>query len=85
MDTKPSRNDLQRALAAAGTAHHDYEQEALKGSRDEHWAGWYAAYVLGRLGDFTSPSTLTRWLENAPTEGEWAASAADHLMRQLGN
>jgi hypothetical protein len=26
--------------------------------RDELWAGFYAAFVLGRLGDFTAASGL---------------------------
>ena len=30
--------------------------------RDERWAGWYAAYVLGRVGDFATPSDLAEWL-----------------------
>jgi hypothetical protein len=28
------------ALSAAGSAHHEYEQTALKGVRDEQWASW---------------------------------------------
>ncbi len=28
--------------------------------------GFYAAYVLGRFGDFTAPSALSQWLEEAP-------------------
>lgn len=80
-----SREQLANALTAAGMAHHDYEQNVLSGNRDEHWAGWYAAYVLGRLGDFVSPSGLTRWLEGAPSEGDWATSAADHVLRELGS
>ena len=51
-----SQSDLERALSAAGAAHHDYEQETLKGVRDELWTGLYAAYVLGRLGDFAAPA-----------------------------
>lgn len=47
-----SQEDLERALSAAGAAHHDYEQKTLNGVRDELWPGFYAAYVLGRLGDF---------------------------------
>ena len=47
---------------SAGQAHHDYEAHFLRGVRDEHWAGWYAAYVLGRLGDFTTPTMLTQQL-----------------------
>ena len=83
MPNRPSLADLQRALAAAASAHHEYEQNARNGVRDEQWAGWYAAYVLGRLGDFTSPSSLTHWMENVEGEGEWSATVAKHVDAQL--
>ncbi len=73
MTAPPARQDLEDALAAAGTAHHEYEQNLLGGKRDEQWPGWYAAYVLGRLGDFASPTSITRWrrelLRGAKGEG----------------
>ena len=71
---------LREALSAAGSAHHDYESKFLGGARDEQWAGWYSAYVLGRLGDFTTPTILTRWLKEAPSEGDWARNAASHVV-----
>ena len=40
MDVTLSRKALEGALKAAGSAHHDYEQNALGGKRDEHWAGF---------------------------------------------
>ena len=79
----PSREDLRKALAAAGPVHHEYEQNFLGGARDEQWAGWYAAYVLGRLGDFAAPTSLTRWLEEAPGEDDWATGAAAHVARRM--
>ena len=42
----PSDSAIAEALSAAGSAHHEYEQTALKGVRDELWAGFYAAFVL---------------------------------------
>lgn len=78
-----SKKDLARALAAAGHAHHDYEQVYLEGKRDEQWSGFYAAYVLGRLGDFVVPSVLSRWLEWAPEADDWAGSAAEHVLAQM--
>lgn len=84
MDKPPSREKLAQALGAAGSAHHDYEQNALAGVRDEQWAGFYAAYVLGRLGDFATPSSLVGWLERAPSDDDWAESAADYVLEQLG-
>ena len=80
---KPSREELVKALRAASIAHHDFEMNVLHGVRDEQWAGWYAAYVLGRLGDFVSASTLSNWLSNAPASDDWPHSAATHIEEQL--
>ncbi len=80
---KPTRETLAAALRAAGAAHHDYETNALGGARDEQWPGWYAAYVLGQLGDFTTPTRLSEWLRGAPHSDDWAATAADHVLISL--
>ena len=60
----PTLDALSEALKAAGSAHHDYESGFLGGERDEAWPGWYAAYVLGRLGDFASATELSEWLRD---------------------
>jgi hypothetical protein len=83
MTKRPSLSDLQEALSAAGSAHHDFEQHALRGVHDEQWAGFYAAYVLGRLGDFTTATLLTGWLEGAPSVDDWSAAAASYVLGQL--
>ena len=83
MSSDPTKEGLEEALAAAGKAHHDYETNILGGVRDEQWPGWYAAYVLGRLGDFTSPSQLSELLAAAPSADSWAASAASFVSDQL--
>ena len=83
MSTRVTREQLRDALRAAGSAHHEYEQNALGGARDEGWAGWYAGYVLGRLGDIAAPSALARWLEEAPSEGDWSEDAAAYALEQL--
>lgn len=76
------RTELVDALAAAGAAHHEFESVALNGERDELWAGFYAAYVLGRLGHFMSPSALAATLE--AVEGEsWAEAAAEAIITAL--
>ncbi len=80
---KPSQEELTKALQAASTAHHDFETNVLQGVRDEQWPGWYAAYVLGRLGDFVSASTLSNWLSNAPASDDWPHGAAAHVEEQL--
>ena len=69
----PSQDNLTRALDDASSAHHDYEQVTLGGKRDEQWSGFYAAYTLGRVGDFAAPSALSQWLEEAPAGEKWAA------------
>jgi hypothetical protein len=79
----PSRADLREALSAAGSAHHEFEENFLKGERDDYWAGWYAAYVLGRLGEFTTPTQLTKWLQEADGDGDWANFAADYVVGNL--
>ncbi len=78
-----SQEDLAQALAAAGVSHHDYEQVSLDGARDEQWSGFYAAYALGRLGDFAAPSALSAWLEAAPSGDHWPTSAAAHVFERL--
>ena len=80
---KPSKSELEKALGDAGSAHHDYEQVILEGRYDEQWPGFYAAYALGRVGDFAEPSALCRWLEEAPAGESWAVSAADYILSQL--
>ncbi len=81
--SKPSRVELAMALGDAGAAHHNYEKVALSGKRDEGWAGFYAAYALGRLGGFVAPSTLSSWLVEAPTGEHWPTSAADYVLGRL--
>lgn len=77
-----SKIQLAAALTAAGAAHHDYEQVVLEGKRDELWPGFYAAYLLGRLGDFVAPSALSKWLEDAPAGAQWASSAAGYVLER---
>ncbi len=79
----PSRDQLREALSAAAGAHHEYEQVALGGQHDAQWSGFYTAYVLGRLGDFASPSALAGWLEAAPAADDWAGQAAASVVSKL--
>lgn len=80
----PAVEELTEALRAAGSAHHEYEQTVLHGVRHEEWAAFYAAYVLGRLGDFVKPSVLSGLLTEAPLADNWAESAAAHVLTELG-
>lgn len=77
--TKPSKGDLAAVLRAAGAAHHDYQTHFLKGAPDPQWPGWYAAYALGRLGDFTTPTQLAGWLEGVEDD-DWAEAAAAAVL-----
>ena len=81
--SRPSQDELEKALSDAGPAHHDYEQVTLAGNRDEQWSGFYAAYALGRVGNFAAPSALSQWLEEAPGGERWAATAASHVLSRL--
>ena len=74
---------LQDALSAASECHHDYELNILNAEPDKQWAGWHAAYVLGRLGDFVSPTTLTQWLKDTPDGDNWFDLAASYILKQL--
>jgi hypothetical protein len=51
--------------------------------RDELWAGSYAAFVLGRLGDFTAASTLAALLEEVDAPSNWSEAAAEHVATTL--
>ncbi len=79
----PEISVLEQALADAGRAHHDYETVILNGVRDELWPGFYAAFVLGRLGPFTSASRLSRLLAEVTAPTSWSAAAAAHVLAQL--
>ena len=85
MDSIPTEQQLKETLSAAGSAHHEYETNFLNGVRDEEWAGWYSAYVLGRLGEFTTPTLLTRWLEKVSSEGDWSMNAAVQIRSKIGS
>ncbi|MFK7805400.1 MAG: hypothetical protein AB8G95_27465, partial [Anaerolineae bacterium] len=56
----------------------------LSGVRDELWSGFYAAFALGQLGAFAKPTELSHWLEEAPSESDWAADAAEYVIGKLG-
>jgi len=83
MPDMPSIEELELALSEAGSAHHEYEMVTLNGVRDQLWQGFYAAYVLGRLGNFTTPSALSKLLESAPESDNWAKSSAEFLIGKL--
>ena len=79
----PSKSELAQALSAAASAHHEFEQTALKGVRDDLWAGFYAAFVLGRLGGFAAASRLAALLEEVNAPSNWSETAAEHVLIKL--
>lgn len=85
VQTRPrlTRDDLRSALKAAGNAHHEYEINALGGVRDPHWAGWYAAYLLGCVGDVALPSDVADWLSKVDDSSDWFEAATRVLCRNL--
>ncbi len=81
----PTRDKLIVALNNAGKAHHHYQQEALRGIHDQQWPPFYAAYTLGRLGDFTTATSLSKWLGEAPAAENWSESTADFVLEQMNS
>ena len=79
----PSHDVLASTLAAAAVAHEEYERAVLKGVVDANWAGFYAAYVLGRLGDFVPASRLAVLLSEVEDSDDWDETAADHVLMKL--
>ncbi len=85
MNTIPTQEQLRITLDAAWDVHREFQRVYLKGVRDEAWPGWYAAYVLGRHGDFMTASLLATLLEAAPEETEdWSKTAAQYVLKEIG-
>ena len=82
MSTFPSEKEIKLALKAAAKAHHEFQENTLNGIRHEKWAMWYAAYVLGRLNDFTTPTLLTQWLLEVQDE-DWFRKTPIHILNKL--
>jgi rubrerythrin len=86
MMKRPSESDIAAALERAAGLHHEYERKYLKGKRDDLWSGFYAAFVLGRCGEFTTAEELVGQLESISVSDNWNAEAAarvfDRLVRQ---
>ena len=80
----PTKEELIPVLDDAWKAHSEYQGNYLEGVRDPVWAGWYAGFVIGRLGDFTTPTRLTRLLEDTETFEDWSGRAAAYILESLG-
>ncbi len=77
----PTKVALESALSNADAAHEEYERATLNGVVDERWAGFYAAYLIGRFGDFALPSRLAALIEESE-EDDWSV-VAEHLLTKL--
>ncbi len=78
-----SKESLTQALRDAGTAHHEFEQVILNGEYDVLWAGFYSAFVLGRLGPFMRPSQLNNLLTETPVDSKWVENATSNVLAAL--
>jgi hypothetical protein len=79
----PDKETLSKLLTETWDIHSEFQENYLNGKRDEMWAGWYAGYLLGRLGNFATPTVLTRLLEETVSFKPWADRAAEHLIKSL--
>ena len=76
---------LEATLSEAESSHHEFETVYLKGVRDENWASYYTAFVLGRLETLDiTPSGLVALL-SAVTDDNWTVGAAKAIKGALGN
>ena len=81
----PTTDELETTLNDAESTHHQFQTVHLKGVRDENWASFYAAFVLGRLSDLDiTPSALTTLLAGV-TDDNWTAGAAKAIQDASGN
>ncbi len=86
MSKLPSQGELSALLAETWESHREFQEVYLKGVRDELWAGWYAAYLIGRLGPIMPPSRLAMLLESVDADHDvWTDVAAEKLLTVLGN
>jgi len=76
---------LIQTLKEAADAHHEYEDGALKGQLDTQALGWYAGFVVGRLGDFATPSALTEWFHETRVRGKFDIAAKNVLAHLEAN
>lgn len=78
-----TKEKIVKALNGAGNAHHEYQEVIFGGANDKYWPGFYAAYLLGSLGDIVKPSILTRWLEESAEWEDWGETTANVFLERL--
>ena len=87
--------EIAALLVQAGSAHHQYEQTALKGVYDQEWPRWYAGYVVEQgisalLGHVVTVDQVTaffitsyREFQRLKPNEDWAVFTARQLQTQL--
>lgn len=84
MPQLPTQEELSALLGETWKSHSEFQENYLDGVRDEMWAGWYAAYLIGRLGPIAPPSRLTRLLESVQAGHDvWTDVAATQILAAL--
>lgn len=85
------KTKIETLLKGAAEAHHQFEQDALDGRRDEDWARWYAAHLiehgidkliqpvpgLNQLADLLIAITEKHQAQSADTD--WNRFAAEEI------
>jgi len=79
----PTNAQLVTALQQAVEMHHSYEKVYLGGKRDTLWSGFYAAYVLGRCGNFLPAERVAEELDKVPAGRDWSINGAKALLEVL--
>ena len=80
----PTIEELESAINDAGSSHHQFQTVYLKGVRDENWASYYAAFVLGRVEELDiTPSELCGVIAGV-TDDDWTVAAANAIRDALG-
>ncbi len=81
----PTNEELESAINAAASSHHQFQTVYLKGVRDENWASYYAAFVVGRLEKLDiTPSELCGVLAGV-TDDDWTVAAAKAIREASGS
>ncbi len=81
-------------LSQAGAAHHEYEQNILKGEFDQNWSTWYSEYIMHHgLSDLLdakiTAAQLSQFLiqsneshKNKNSKQSWAEYTAQKTLHQ---
>jgi hypothetical protein len=81
----PTVEELESAIDDAESSHHQLQTVYLKGVRDENWASYYSAFILGRVEKLDiTPSELCGVLSGV-TDDNWTAGAAKAIRRASGS